>query len=152
MLAAALASLVLAAPAGWAPDTAAADAFVATRAGHVSYAVRSEDRLWGRGADRPVRALSTVKALLLVATLQAARDRPLTAAERRDLRPMIVESSNAAASRVVARLGAARVDRTARGAGMPRFSLAARWGTSLVTARDLTRFFLRIDGAMPARV
>jgi hypothetical protein len=34
---------------------------------------------------------------------------------------------------------------------MTRFRLASRWGLSPTTARDLTRLFLRIDTAMPAR-
>ena len=71
----------------------------------------------GPGAGPVVHSLSLVKALLLVAQLRAARDRPLSAGERRDLLPMIRESSNAAASRVVARLGRERIERTARGAG-----------------------------------
>jgi Beta-lactamase enzyme family len=150
MLTAALASLALLAPAGWAPDTQAANAFADGRAGQVSFAVRTEDRLRGRAPDTVVHSLSLVKAVLLVAQLQAARDRALTAAERRDLRPMIRESSNAAASRVVRRLGRERIERAARRAGMPRFRLAARWGLSATTARDETRFFLRIDTAMPS--
>jgi hypothetical protein len=151
MIAAALASLALLAPPGWEPDVRAANAFAGSRAGDVSFAVRTQARLWGTGEDRQVHSLSLVKALLLVASLQAARDRPLTTAERRDLVPMIRESSNAAAARVVARLGRARIERAAAGAGMPRFRLASRWGLSLTTARDQTRFFLRMDAAMPAR-
>jgi hypothetical protein len=149
-IAAALASLAFLAPPGWAPDTDAANAFADGRAGEVSFAVRTEDRLWGRAPDAVVHGLSLVKAVLLVATLQTARDRPLTATERRDLRPMIRESSNAAASRVVRRLGRARIERTARRVGMPRFRLAERWGLSATTAREQTRFFVRIDAAMPA--
>jgi hypothetical protein len=149
VIAAALASLALLAPPGWAPDTGAANAFADGRAGEVSFAVRTENRLWGRAADTVVHSLSLVKAVLLVAQLQAARDRPLSAGERRDLLPMIRESSNAAASRVVRRLGRERIEDTARRAGMPRFRLADRWGVSPMTAREGTRFFLRIDAAMP---
>lgn len=149
MIGAALASLALLAPPGWAPDVEAADAFAAGRAGQVSFAVRTQDRLWGRAPDTVVHGLSLVKVVLLVAQLQAARDRSLTADERRDLQPMIRESSNAAASRVVTRLGRGRIERTARRAGMPRFRLADHWGVSATTARDQTRFFLRVDAAMP---
>ena len=149
MIAAALASLALLAPPGWAPDVGAANAFADGRAGEVSFAVRTENRLWGRAPDTVVHSLSLVKAVLLVAQLQATRERPLSAGERRDLLPMIRESSNAAASRVVARLGRERIERTARGAGMPRFRLADRWGVTATTARDATRLFLRIDVAMP---
>jgi hypothetical protein len=150
-LAAAVASLALLGPPGWAPGVAAADAFAATRSGHISWAVRTEHRFWAREPDRPVASLSLVKAVLLVAQLQAARDRALTAAERRDLLPMIRESSNAAASRVVARLGRARIDRAAQEAGLRGFRLARRWGLTPTTAREQTRLFLRIDAAMPAR-
>jgi hypothetical protein len=149
VIAAALASLALLAPPGWAPDTGAANAFADGRAGEVSFAVRTENRLWGRAADTVVHSLSLVQAVMLVAQLQAARDRPLSAGERRDLLPMIRESSNAAASRVVRRLGRERIEDTARRAGMPRFRLADRWGVSPMTAREGTRFFLRIDAAMP---
>jgi beta-lactamase class A len=92
-----------------------------------------------------------VKPLLLVTTLRAAAGRALTAAERTDLPPMIRESSNAAAARVIARLGRPRIEAAARAAGMPTFRLAQHWGLSTTTARDQTRFFLRIDRAMPAR-
>lgn len=148
MIAAALASLALLAAPGWAPDVDAANAFADARAGEVSFAVRTERRLWVRAPDTVVHSLSLVKAVLLVAQLQTARDRSLTADERRDLRPMIRESSNAAASRVVRRLGRVCIERAARRAGMPRFRLADRWGVSETTARDQTRFFLRIDTAM----
>jgi hypothetical protein len=147
LIAAALASLALLAP----PGTEQADAFLGSRAGTVSYTVRTEDRLWAREPDRVVHSLSLVKAVLLVATLRAARHRPLTTAERTDLLPMIRESSNAAATRVVARLGRDRIDRAARAAGLPRFALADRWGLTPTTAREQTRLFLHIDAAMPAR-
>jgi hypothetical protein len=151
MIATALASLALLGPPGWAPDAATADAFAASRTAEVSWTVRTRDGFWAREPDRAVLSLSLVKAVLLVATLRAARDRPLTAAERRDLAPMIRESSNAAASRVVARLGRDLVNRAAHAAGMRGFRLAAHWGTTLTTAREQTRLFLGIDAAMPAR-
>jgi hypothetical protein len=148
MIAAALASLALV---GWAPDGVAADTFADARAAQVSWAVRTPAGFWARDPDRPVRSLSLVKAVLLVATLRDARDRPLTAAERRDLLPMIRESSNAAASRVVARLGRSRVDAAARAGGLRRFRLAEHWGTTPTTTREQTRFWLSVDTSMPAR-
>jgi hypothetical protein len=151
VIAATLASLALLAPPGWAPDTRAANAFAGARAGEISFAVRTQARLWGRAPDTPVHALSLVKPLLLVATLRAAAARPLTRGERTDLPPMIRESSNAAASRVVARLGRARIETAARAAGLRAFRLAPRWGLSTTTARELTRLFLHIDDAMPVR-
>jgi beta-lactamase class A len=151
MLAGALASLALIAPPGWAPDVAAANAFAATRAGEVSFAVRTEAQLWGRAPDRVVRSASVVKALVLVVQLRAARDRALTAEERALLDPMVRKSDNDATSALVTRLGRERIERTARQVGMPRFRFGARWGGSEITAREQTRFFLRIDATMPAR-
>jgi hypothetical protein len=151
MIAAALASLALLAPPGWAPDTAAANAFAAGRTGEVSYAVRTQRRLWGRTPDRVVHSVSIVKALVLVTMLRHARDRPLTARERRLLDPMVRRSDNEAASTLVAVLGRARIERAARAVGMPGFRLADPWGASLITARDQSRFLLHIDATMPAR-
>jgi beta-lactamase class A len=151
VLAAALASLALIAPPGWAPDTAAANVFADTRAGEVSFAVRTEAQLWGRAPDRVVRSASVLKALVLVVALRAARDRPLTAEERALLDPMVRKSDNAATSVLVTRFGVERIERTARLVGMPRFCLRSPWGLSEITAREQTRFFLRIDATMPAR-
>jgi beta-lactamase class A len=151
MIAAALASLALIAPPGWAPDVAAANAFAATRAGTVSFAVRTEAQLWGRAPDRVVRSASVMKALVLVVQLRAARDRSLSAEERSLLDPMVRKSDNAATSVLVTRLGRERIERTARQVGMPRFRLRSPWGLSEITAREQTRFFLRIDATMPAR-
>jgi beta-lactamase class A len=151
VLAAALASLALIAPPGWAPDVPAANTFAATRAGEVSFAVRTEAQLWGRAPHRVVRSASVLKALVLVVVLRSARDRRLTAEERSLLDPMVRRSDNAATSVLVTRLGRERIERTARQVGMPRFRLRSPWGMSEITAREQTRFFLRIDAAMPAR-
>jgi hypothetical protein len=65
---------------------------------------------------------------------------------------MIRRSSNRAASTVVVRLGAAKIDRTAHHVGMRRFHLdRAIWGRSLITAREESRFFLHIDARLPRR-
>jgi beta-lactamase class A len=151
VLAAALASLALLAPPGWMPDTAGANAFAATRAGEVSFSVRTERRLWGRTPDRVVRSASVVKALVLVAQLRSARDRALTTEERALLDPMVRKSDNDATSVLVARLGRERIERTARQVRMPSFRLRVPWGASEITAREQTRFFLRVDATMPAR-
>jgi hypothetical protein len=70
-----------------------------------------------------VQSASVLKALLLVAYLRqpSVRSRPLRRAERHMLSPMIRWSNNHDASAVVAKLGAARIDRTAHRAGMRRF-------------------------------
>ena len=149
----ALVAAALLAPA-WTPGLKAANHYADRRPGTVSFAVRTEKDLWGRGLDRRVQSASVVKALLLVAYLRqrGVRSRPLTRAERHILSPMIRWSSNHDASEVVARVGAAWIDRTARRAGMPGFRLdRAIWGRSLITAREQTRLFLHIDALLPPR-
>jgi beta-lactamase class A len=139
-------------PRGWAPDVAAARAYAATRPGTVAFAVRTETRLWGLGEDRTFPSASVLKAMLLVAYARHARDRALTAEERGLLAPMVRWSDNAAASEIFTRVGTAGLARLARTAGMTRFKPATPiWGNSRVTARDQTRFFLRIDALLPPR-
>jgi hypothetical protein len=137
----------------WSPGTDAADAYAATRRGTVSFAVRTERRLWGRAVDRPVASASVVKALLLVAYLrdERVRDRELVERDRRLLAPMVRWSQNRAASEIVVRLGTARINRAAHRHGMPSFALAVPWGQSLITAREQTRFMLDIERRLPPR-
>jgi beta-lactamase class A len=143
---------LLAPPAGYAPDVAAARAYAADRPGTVAFAVRTERRLWGTDADRAFPSASVLKAMLLVAYSRAARDRPLRADERALLAPMVRWSDSAAASTIFVRLGAAALQRLARSAGMTSFRAASPiWGNSLITARDATRLFLRIDALLPRR-
>jgi beta-lactamase class A len=94
-----------------------------------------------------------VKAMLLVAYLRRAdvRHRPLRAAERRLLDPMIRRSDNRAADAVHARVGLPALSALARRSGMRSFLPHPVWGGSLVTAEDQARFFLRIDRLVPAR-
>ena len=148
----ALVAAALLAPA-WSPGLRAADAYADGRPGTVAFAVRTEKQVWGRDLDRPFQSASVVKALLLVAYLRQpdVRSRSLRPAERRLLSPMIRWSNNRHASAVVAGLGAARVDRVAHRAGMPRFRLAPWWGRSPITAREQSRFFLHLDALVPAR-
>ena len=149
----ALVAAALLAPA-WTPGVKAASAYADRRPGTVAFAVRTEKRLWGRDLDRPVQSASVVKALLLVAYLRqpSVRGRELTRRERQILAPMVRRSSNREASAVVARLGAARIDRAAHAAGMRRFYLDRTiWGRSLITAREQSRFFLHIDALIPPR-
>jgi beta-lactamase class A len=153
VLAPLLASLaLLAPPAGWQPDVGAARAYAAHRPGSIAFAVRTEDRLWGWRADRQFPSASVLKAMLLVAYLRHVGARPLRDSERALLTPMIRRSDNAAATEIRNRIGDAALVRLARRAGMTRFRPGgAIWGNSLITARDQTRFFLAIDGILPAR-
>jgi len=147
----ALVAAGLLAPA-WSPGLRPANAYADGRPGTVAFAVRTEKEVWGRDLDRPVQSASVVKALLLVAYLREpdVRSRDLRPDERQILAPMIRWSNNHDASAVVTKLGAARINRVARKAGMPRFRLDTTiWGRSLITAREQTRFFLHIDSLLP---
>jgi hypothetical protein len=149
----ALVAAAVLAPA-WTPGLEAANRYADGRPGEVSFAVRTEHDVWGRGLDRQVQSASVVKALLLVAYLRrpGVRSRALTRDERHILGPMIRRSDNRDASTVVVRLGAATIDRAAHRAGMRRFHLdRAIWGRSLITAREQSRFFLHIDALLPPR-
>lgn len=152
-----VAVLLLATPAAaapWRPHVRAAAAWAAQRHGAVSFAVRTDHRLWGHAARRGVPCASVLKAMLLVAYLRrpSVRDRPLWAADRRLLVPMVRWSDNATASRVRVIVGDAGLLTLARRAGMRRFRPAtAIWGLSRVDAADQTRFLLHVDRYVPRR-
>jgi hypothetical protein len=129
-------------------------AYAEKRAGHVSFAVRTDGHLWGYHRAEGVHSASVVKALLLVAYLDdpRVRSRPLTAADHRLIDPMIRRSDNAAANKVLAYVGADRVRTAAARVGMRRFELNPRvWGGSRIDASDQTRFFLHYDAHVVAR-
>lgn len=147
-----LAVLVLPARAhGWEPDVAGAAAWAAKRQGAISFAVRTPDRLWGLGLDQQFATASVLKAMLMTAYLRRIRDRPLDAGDRALLRPMIRRSDNITATRIRDLVGNGALVRLARRAGMTRFRVHAIWGLSLTTARDQTRFFLRLEQLVPER-
>jgi hypothetical protein len=155
-LAAAALLVALVWPAGaaaWTPHIYRAAKWAQARQGSITFAVRTEDRLWGRGVDRQVPCASVFKAMLLVTYLRrsSVRHRALSDGDRALLRPMIRRSDNAAATRVRNIVGNAAVVRLARRAGMTRFAVRDIWGLSLITARDQTRFFLHIERLLPAR-
>jgi hypothetical protein len=132
----------------WQPGVRAAIAYAHTRAGDVSFAVRTEHRAWGWRVERTVPSASVLKAMLLVAYLDdpRVRDRPLKAADDRLIDPMIERSDNEAATRVLEFDGAPGVYGVARRAGMRRFTLDDEiWGLSRIDAADQARFFLHID-------
>jgi beta-lactamase class A len=148
----------LASPAGasaqrWEPDVAGAAAWAAQRQGSVTFAVRTGERLRGRGLDRRFPCASVIKAMFMVTYLRQAsvRDRPLEAADRALLAPMIRRSDNITATRIRDLVGNAAVVRLAEDAGMTRFEIASVWGHSLITARDQTRFFLALEDLLPER-
>jgi Beta-lactamase enzyme family len=137
----------------WTPHIARAATWAQDRQGSITFAVRTEEHLWGRGLDRQVPSASVFKAMLLVTYLRqsSVRHRALTDSDRALLRPMIRRSDNVAATRVRDIVGNAAVVRLAHRAGMTRFLIAQVWGLSRITARDQTRFFLHIERLLPAR-
>jgi beta-lactamase class A len=139
--------------AAWRPGVEAARTWAASRQGYIAFAVRTREGVVGVGLDRPYPAASVVKAMLLVAYLRQpdVRRRPLRAEERALLGPMVRRSSNRAATEIRNRIGNAALARLARVTGMRSFRVAQNWGSSTITARDQTRFFLHIDAQVPAR-
>jgi beta-lactamase class A len=137
----------------WSPNVTGANRYAAARSGSVTFAVRTERRVWSRDARRTVPAASVLKAMLLVAYLRQAdvRDRPLRPADRDLLTPMVRWSDNVTATRVRDIVGDRGLVRLARRSGMRRFRPAPIWGLSSIDAADQTRFFLRIDRLVPRR-
>ena len=132
---------------GWRPDVAGASEWAAQRHGTVSFAVRTEGRLYGWYARRTVRTASLLKPILLVAYLNqgSVRDRPLRAGDHALLDPMVRRSDNVAAARVRGIVGDAALYRLARRVGMRHFRTARLWGHSRTDAADQTRFFLHLE-------
>ena len=138
----------------WTPDVASARHYLNQRAGTVSFAVRTQSRVWGHRRLRVVPAASVLKAMLMVAYLnrRQVRDRRLQRGDLRLLRPMIWRSDNVTASYIRDLVGNRGLRRVARRAGMRRFTPVAHpWGHSLVNAADQTRFFLQLERSVPKR-
>src|SRR5215207_10570839 len=130
----------------WKPHTRQAASYAATRAGGISFGVRTEHGLRGVGVQRTVPSASVLKPMLLVAYLRRpeVRRRRLTAGERALLGPMIRRSDNAAASQVCNIVGTG-LARLARRADMHHFHATRPWGLSTIDVADQTRFLLHID-------
>jgi hypothetical protein len=136
------------APPRWKPGVAAAREYLKHRHGNVSFAVRTERRLWGHRRLRNVPSASVLKAMLMVAYLnhRTVRNRPLRTRDRRLLAPMIRRSDNATASAIRNFVGSPGLRRIARRLRMRRFvPVAHPWGHSRVNAVNQTRLFLRVD-------
>ena len=137
----------------WKPHIRQASAYVATRAGDISFGVRTQRRLRGVDVRRTVPSASAVKPMLLVAYLRRpeVRRRRLTAGERALLGPMIRRSDNAAASQVCNVVGTGGLARLAGRVRMRRFHATRPWGLSRIDVADQTRFLLHIDRYVPRR-
>ena len=143
---------VSAGAAEWRPPVRDAQAYAKERRGTVAFHVRTPTREWGRRASQTFPSASVLKAMLMVAYLDRAGDRELTAADRALLDPMIRRSADAPANRVIGIVGTSGLRRLARRSGMRRFAPALPiWGNSRVSAEDQTRFFLRIESFVQAR-
>jgi hypothetical protein len=137
----------------WHPHIHEAAAYAATRAGGVSFGVRTRQGLRGVGVRRAVPSASVVKAMLLVAYLRrpGVRRRALRPTERALLGPMIRRSDNAAASQVCNVVGTDGLARLARRVHMRRFHATRPWGLSTIDVADQTRFLLHLDRHVPRR-
>jgi Beta-lactamase enzyme family len=137
----------------WRPHMLAAIGYTDTRVGDVAFAVRTDDRFYGYRPNHDEWSASVVKAMLLVAYLNEpwVRDRNLTAHDRQLLTPMITESDNDDAQIVFDTVGQAALRALAQRAGMTHFATSPIWGETEITAADQTRYFLHIDGFIPAR-
>jgi hypothetical protein len=135
------------------PHVRQARAWAAHRRGTISFSVRVPGRQWGWREDRPVATASVLKALLLVAYLRQddIAHRPLRAADRALLAPMIRRSDNVAATRVRDIVTSAGLTRLGRVAHLSSLRVAQIWGLSRLDARDASRFFLALPDLVPAR-
>jgi len=145
-----LVTLVLGA---WTPHIRDAASYASTRAGGISFGVRTPRGLRGIGVQRTVPSASVLKPMLLVAYLRRpeVRGRALRPAERALLGPMIRRSDSAAASRVCNVVCSGGVQRLARRVRMRRFHVTRPWGLSSIDVADQTRFLLHIDRFVPRR-
>jgi beta-lactamase class A len=124
------------------------------RRGDISFAVRTDSRLYGYRPQRTAPSASVLKAMLMVAYLDqpAVRSRRLRGRDRRLLGPMIRRSDNAAATRVLGLVGPGRLVALAHRVGMSRFRVVTPvWGNSRIDAADQTKFFLHIERYVPPR-
>jgi hypothetical protein len=111
----------------------------------------ADGRLRGAHMSEQFRSASMSKAMLLVAVLRGAAQRPLTGRERALLEPMITRSSNKAARAVYAEVGDLGLLAVARAAHMRRFLPVGALFETRITAADQARLFLRIDRLVPER-
>jgi hypothetical protein len=140
-------------PDRWRPGLEAARDYAATRAGTISFAVRTRHRLYRSDAYRAFPSASVVKAMLMVAYLnhESVRGRSLTGADHALLAPMIRRSDNIAATRIRDFVGNGALDQLADRVGMARFATAPSWGSSLITAAGQSKLLLRIDRYVAGR-
>jgi beta-lactamase class A len=126
--------------------TAALDRYAATRVGRVGLTLR-DNRNGSYFVWRPLtlQSLSTIKVLILVATLKRAQDRnlPLTTTQKSLASRMIRNSDNAATDTLLAQIGVSTCQRVAGQLGLKstvvRGGSTGWWGYSTTTTRDLVQ-------------
>src|SRR3954447_3987718 len=125
----------------WHPDIAAARHYAQGRAGEIGFAVIDQrGRFRGYRVRETAPMASTFKVMLLATLLRKRNRHPLRRGDRRLLAPMIRRSDSYAATVVRNMVGARRIRRLARVAGMRDFSLSPVWGLSRSSPRDQARF------------
>lgn len=141
--------------AAWTPDLDAARRFAAGRPGEVAFLLRDlrRDRSWALDSWRRVPSASLLKTLLMATHLRssAVRDRPLSAADRGLLSPMIRRSANDPANALVVRLGEHAIARSARALGMGSVRVVHPWGMTITTPRAQVALISNLERALPAR-
>lgn len=131
----------------WRDHVRAARAYAGRRAGVVSFALRTERRLYGFRGRRMVASASVVKAMLMVAYLNSkpVRHRRLSRVDRNLIEPMVRRSDNGRATLVRNIVGNKALRRLARRVGMRDFATAPSWGATRITAADQTKLFLHLE-------
>lgn len=136
----------------WHAHFAFANRYIKHRAGAISYGVVGPNGFYhGRHGGRTVPMASTFKVMLLVSLLRKRADHPLSRRDRRLLAPMIRRSDNVAATEVRDMVGARRIRRLARVAGMRDFHYNPIWGLSRSSPRDQVRFMYHLQRYVPGR-
>lgn len=113
-----------------------------------SFALRCQGEVKSSRGLRISNSASTGKALLLVAHLREKR--PVTPV-RGDLRAMITQSDNQAASRTYARLGDRPLRRALRRMGMYKTRLCSCWASIRWSPKEYSKLFMSLPEAIPSR-
>jgi beta-lactamase class A len=126
--------------------TAALDRYADSRVGTIGLVVRdNRDGRYFHWRPRTLQSYSTIKVLILVATLKRAQDRglALTSTQKSLASTMIRTSDNAATDTLLAQIGVSTCQRVADQLGMAsttvRGGSTGWWGHSTTTTRDLVQ-------------
>ena len=126
--------------------TAALDRYAGGRVGTIGLVVRdNRDGRYFHWRPRTMESYSTIKVLILVATLKRAQDRglSLTSTQKSLASRMIRHSDNAATDSLLAQIGVSTCQRVADQLGLSstvvRGGSSGWWGHSTTTTRDLVQ-------------